>query len=120
MSDDSVVEKVEVALQQWADWSRGGVENLGYPSRSPVHKLMREGAGASGGFGPRRLDVPELVERTEAAVVSLPARQREALRLKYLWIGGRDQERAKKLRMSYDSYKREVERARWYVGGKLF
>lgn len=119
VKENDMLVLVEERLQEWADWSRGSAGSIGYPSRSPIHRMMREGAGAGGGFGPRLLEMPATVQTTESALRDLPDRQRKALKLKYLSTGLRDQDRAKRLRISYEMYRREVERARWFLCGRI-
>lgn len=81
---------------------------------------MREGPGAGQATGRAVISMPDIVETIEQAVVTLPNRQREAIKLKYLRRYMSDRSRAKKLHLSYSMFRRELDRARWFIGGKIF
>lgn len=115
MSD--LMKKVENALVEWGDWSRGGRERLGYPGQSTIYQAMQGHGNAApqrGGF-----EMPVVVARLEAAIRDLPEQEREAVMLRYLRPGLTDKGRAKRLGVSYGTYRIVLERARWFIGGRI-
>jgi len=117
---DSKTEYVEKCLDAWAEWNRGGHTTLGYPGSTPIARLMREGPGAGQASGNCTLEMPEEVQRVEQAVRALPEQEKQAIKLKYLKIYKRDKDRAKIMKISRAQFCIILDRARWFIRGRLW
>lgn len=123
MPELTMIEQVDIAITAWAEWQRQTASPAasGYSGRTTIAKLMEEGAGAAGGgYGQAASDMPPLVEIVEIAIIALPVQQKRAIKLKFCHPDLRDVDRAKAMRMALGSYQREVDRARWFIGGRIF
>ena len=65
------------------------------------------------------LEMSPIVERVEKAILSLPERQRDVIKMKYLWVNMHDRSRAKKIHMNYHAFRRDLDHARWYIKGVI-
>lgn len=63
--------------------------------------------------------MPPLVEVVEIAIIALPVQQKRAIKLKFCHPDLRDIDRANAMHMALGSYQREVDRARWFIGGRI-
>jgi len=82
---------------------------------------MKEGAGACAkatGGGKHPDPAPPSVDETEAAVVRLPKDQREIVIQKHLY-GGTNKQKAKKLGMGVELFKKKYESACSRIAGYL-
>ncbi len=113
------MEYVEACLSQWAEWNRDGRINLGYPRRTLIHRMMKEGAGAGHAAVAPAEEMPEAVFRVEQAIRALPDLERQAIKLKYLHIYLTDNMRAKKLHKSRAQFFIILDRARWFIRGRI-
>jgi hypothetical protein len=89
MVKDIELSLVRVRLDRWALAEKRGRAGLGYPTASPIYRLVRDGTSIQA--APGRLDVVERdtefdleIEETQVAVDRLPDYLREPLVLAYL------------------------------------
>lgn len=90
---------VSARLQIWADWSRGGFEDLGYKHSNMLERIRRMHENAALCGEEQREDMPVVVECMEKELVGLPPRWQRMI--KYQWVLGWPQAAiAKRLRAS--------------------
>jgi len=78
---------------------------------------MVEGPGASQATA--LLDMPDYISKTDHAIRALPERECEAIKLKYLRTNLTDQQRAEKMDVSRATYQSTVDRAKWFIRGRV-
>lgn len=77
---------VSARLQLWADWSRGGVNDLGYKHANMLERIRRMHENAALCGASMDVGMPVIVECMEAELVGLPVRWQQMI--KYQWILG--------------------------------
>jgi hypothetical protein len=77
---------VAARLQLWADWSRGGMEDLGYKHSNMLERIRRMGENAALCGVEKEAEMPVIVECMEDELVKLPVRWQRMI--KYQWILG--------------------------------
>lgn len=103
---------IKILLDDWAVWARKPVENLGYPRRNTIKRMMIYGHGASHQciyYGPDIDDLPPYVKLAERILqhlrdISEPAYM--AVRLSHLERAS-DYRLARRLRMSRQQFRAE-------------
>lgn len=116
MSAQSLIDYVEACLVAWAEWNRDG-GGIGYASGTLLHRIMREGAILVPSTA--QFDMPDPIHQTDLAIKALPDREQEAVRLKYLNTHLTDQQRADKMKVSRATFQNMVERAKWFIRGRI-
>lgn len=101
---------VDDRLAEWGNWSRGSCDRLGYPTQTPIYKLMKLGAigAASHAEQSNVIIMPIDVEEVETLVVKLSAHQQDLIRTKYIDTGT-DSQKAQDLGVSRDCFMRELD-----------
>ena len=121
--------QVDECLQQWANWMREYNQNLGYPRHTVEYRASVLGI-SSMGIGKEASnitvnDMPYVVEKTEAAILSLPTKEYiDIVKARYLY-GGTDKDRADRLSADWSqpiklrTFRVMLERAMYWLSGNL-
>lgn len=113
---------VEYRLIQWADWiKKGNGFGLGYPSKTPEQRLRDMGGIWVKVTGAKPLLSHPAAEEIEDYVRELHDLQpllASTVRIHYLDSGTTDQ-KAKKLAVAYGQYRAQLERAKYWLFGRL-
>ena len=107
----------ELMLIQWGAWVRSAGPSLGYPRVNAIHRVMREGAGASQSTA-KSEHMPASVEIIERCVLSMRANNRGKLRTicMHHWVGSENPTTiARKLRIDEDIARARIAAAIDYV-----
>ena len=118
-----MIDWVDIALQRWGDYYRDGNNGLGFPSCS-VEARMQAGGFSQDNKGAQVPDlyVPQDIEKTEFAVLSLPDELRAAVNVSYTTRGTRQQQ-AKRLtktlgqRVSRDRLNKMLDQSHQRIAG---
>ena len=123
------VRKVDEYLSQWAEWMRSNNENLGFPRNTAEYRIEvfgKYGAAIRKGASNAPIsEMPDVVERMEAAILDLPSQEYvDIIKVKYL-CNGTDQDRAHSLAiawskpLTFKTYRNMLDRAMHWLGGYL-
>lgn len=122
LPENPAIREVHVRLLAWGDWAREKPDfGLGLPKATVEYRLMREGAGAA--RQSVRVPYETLEDILCMAVDSEVCRMPNDLMrwaLFFCYVRRWNHKRAAKhLHIGYASYKDQIERARWWLAGRL-
>ncbi len=115
------MEYVESRLHEWAEWfCKGNWYGIGYPTRSTIEKLMREGFSGKA-YGPRPLPTHESAEEIEKLIMIMAKQNFDmayALRLQYLTRGSL-RAKSNAFNVSHMTFKYYVGMGKQWLAGRL-
>lgn len=112
---------VDDRLEQWGKWSRGWGENLGYPKKTVIYKLMKLGAIGTTirvKQALHHIEMPIDVEEVEWAIIRLPINLQTTVKTKYIQPGT-DTQKSKDLNITLSHFQRELEWAHQMLSTQL-
>lgn len=99
-------DEVDVALEAWVRWARRALAEIGWPQENIIARIVRYGArGAAQQGGMRVLEVDELCELVDRALLRLKEDEREVLVRQY-WYHETLKVTADQCKMSHDKVRK--------------
>lgn len=118
-TDSEEMKSAHIALESWARWARTGLSGLGFPSISLIGKIIRLGIrGASQTTGAQIVEIDQLCEYVDRAILRLDDTEREVVYRTYLFNDAA-QVTARKCGLTYGYYRHVLARVRRRVGDFL-
>lgn len=112
--------QVDAHIRRWAEWSRRGGANVGWPATSLTARMLewRELGIRPDPVGSNVPEPPPQVILVDRAVAKLPHLQRRAVMVYYFRDECREVQ-ARIMKVKEDRFARLIERARWAIWGAL-
>jgi len=113
------IANADVELKYWGNFMRRyRSEYLGFSHRNVIHRIMKEGTGASQATAPILVDVPEDIASIDRVVLAMDDKIRLSIEQKYIYRNY-DKSGAKYCRCSKSEYRNRIKQGVAYVAGAL-